>query len=114
MKLGRVETALLALALAAVFFAAGYFLGRSVTGDIDVVVERRDAVSAPEGGEDLVDINSAGAEELATLPGIGEELARRIIEYRTEHGGFPVKEALMNVPGVGQALYDALEDLIKI
>lgn len=113
MKLGRIEAALLALSLAAVFFAAGYFLGRSVTGNIKVVVERREEeVSGPREG--LVDINSADAEELMTLPGIGEELARRIVSYRQEHGPFRVKEGLMNVSGVGQTLYESLEDRITV
>ncbi len=118
MKLSKIEAALLAVAAAAVFFAAGYFAGRAVTGDINVTVERREDPAPPPdtGAEDdgLLDINTASAPELATLPGIGEVLAKRIVDYREENGAFRVKEELLNVPGVGETLYQGLENLIKV
>ncbi len=106
---------MLALALAAIFFAAGYFTGRAVTGDIRVTVEEReDAPPATGDALGLVNINTASAEALMALPGIGEALAGRVTDYRAEHGPFRVKEELMNVPGVGEALFDRLEDLICV
>ena len=57
----------------------------------------------------MTDINRAGAEELAWLPGIGEELARRIVEYRENHGPFARAEDIMNVPGVGEGLFEGLQ-----
>ena len=99
---------MLALALAAVFFAAGYFTGRAVTGDISVTVEEREdeTPAATAENEGLVNINTASAAQLMALPGIGEALAQRVADYRAEHGPFRVKEELMNVPGVGEALAD--------
>ena len=106
------------MAAAAVFFAAGYFTGRAVTGDVNVTVERREDPAPPadsnEEDDGLIDLNTASAPELATLPGVGEVLAGRIVDYRETHGAFRVKEELMNVPGFGETLYERLENLIKV
>ena len=51
----------------------------------------------------LVSINSAGIEELATLPGIGKTTAQKIIDYRQEKGSFLSLEELMNVKGIGKS-----------
>jgi competence ComEA-like helix-hairpin-helix protein len=50
-----------------------------------------------------VDVNEAGAEELAQLPGLGPATARRIVEHRREHGPFTTIEAILEVPGIGPA-----------
>ncbi len=49
-----------------------------------------------------VDINQAGVAELSKLPGIGEQVAKRIIAYREENGPFEKAEELMNVRGIGE------------
>ena len=49
-----------------------------------------------------LNINTASEEELATLPGIGGVLARRIVDYRTEHGPFEAEEDLLKVSGIGE------------
>lgn len=61
---------------------------------------------ATGGGEertkgDLVNINTADAETLGTLPGVGPSLAQRIIDYRKEHGPFKAVDELLNVRGIG-------------
>ena len=61
-----------------------------------------------------VNINAADAEELTALPGIGKELARRIVEYREEHGPFAAVEDLTNVSGIGQGKLAALEELVTV
>ena len=45
---------------------------------------------------------------------IGEELARRIVEYREEHGPFAAVEDLTNVSGIGQGKLAALEGLVTV
>ena len=62
----------------------------------------------------LVNMNTAGKEELMTLPGIGEILAERIIQYRTMHGDFKAAEELKKVSGIGEKIYAAICDLITV
>ena len=57
----------------------------------------------------LVNINSAEAEELMTLPGIGEAKASQIVEYRRKNGAFSSKEDLKNVSGIGDIYIDRIE-----
>lgn len=61
-----------------------------------------------------VNINTATAEELEALPGIGTELARRIIEYRTVNGPFTDPEDIQNVDGIGSGKFEAIKDLITV
>lgn len=61
-----------------------------------------------------LDMNTASAEELTELPGIGESLAARIIAYRETHGSFTCLEDLLNVSGIGEKKLAALEGLISI
>lgn len=61
-----------------------------------------------------VDINSAPAEELALLPGIGETLSQAIVDYRQTNGPFSSLEALMEVPGIGRARFESLAGIIRI
>lgn len=48
----------------------------------------------------LVDLNTAGADALCTLPGVGESRARAILEYREQHGPFERVEDAAAVPGL--------------
>lgn len=48
-----------------------------------------------------LDLNTAAAEQLEALPGIGPVLAQRIVRYRQSHGTFNVVDSLINVPGIG-------------
>jgi len=61
-----------------------------------------------------VNINTATAEELDTLPGIGPAIAQRIIEYRQANGTFQSIEEIKNVSGIGDKLFERLKDLITV
>jgi competence protein ComEA len=66
---------------------------------------------APPG---TVNINTADAATLQRLPGIGEGLARRIIAYRQEVGGFKSPEQMLDVRGIGEEEFAALQGLIRV
>ena len=60
----------------------------------------------------LVNINTADAAQLCTLPGIGESRAADIIAYREAHGGFASCEDIMNVSGIKESVYNKISDKI--
>ena len=68
---------------------------------------------AAEGGG-LVDLNTATAAELETLPGIGPSTAQNIVAHREENGRFLAVEEIMNVTGIGPAKYEQIKDLIMV
>ncbi len=68
--------------------------------------------SEPSGG--MVNINTASAAELDTLPGIGPALAERIIAYRQEQGPFTDPAQLMEVKGIGEVTYARLKARVTI
>ena len=72
--------------------------------------------SAPpiQGETELININTATAEELCTLPGIGEKLALRIIAFREENGGFANISDIIDVAGIGKVSYEKLAGLITV
>ena len=76
------------------------------------VIERDDGTK-PE-AVSVVDLNQATAEELATLPGIGPALARRIVAHRGERGGFDSPEELASVPGISRAAYERVADRVIV
>lgn len=61
-----------------------------------------------------LDINSATAQELCDLPGIGEVLASRIIEYREELGCFTEISQLADVKGIGDSLLEKISEYITL
>lgn len=60
-----------------------------------------------------VSINRADKELLCTIPGIGPELAERIVARREEQGGFRQPADLLTVPGIGQAKLDRLQHSVS-
>ncbi len=61
-----------------------------------------------------VNINTATAEELSTLVGIGEMKAESIIEFRGNHGHFTKIEDLKNVKGIGDKIFEKIKDQITV
>lgn len=62
----------------------------------------------------MVNINTADAATLQTLPGIGETKATEIIAYRDEHGAFGSVEDIKNVSGIGEGTFSRISSRIKV
>lgn len=140
MKISKLE--LISLILAAAFgaFAAGWFLrGASSAQPVRVETEhllaQPTAVVLPTAGaqpsvtpnpspavtaeqtpapDGKIDLNTATAEELVTLPGIGEKRAAAIIADREANGPFRVPEDLTRVDGIGEGILEGLIDLVTV
>jgi len=59
-----------------------------------------------------ININTADAEALSELPGIGPKLGAAIVAYREANGPFAVPEDLLHVPGIGEAKLAAMRELL--
>ncbi len=113
--------------------AAGGMTGDAVEGQVNLaeVVTDAQQIYVPDASEmeasasgtasqgtaevsdGLVNINTADATQLMTLPGIGEAKAAAIIAYREENGPFAAPEDIMNVSGIKQGSYEKFKSLIK-
>ena len=62
----------------------------------------------------MININTADQKTLETLPNIGPERARKIIEYREKNGFFSSIEELLNVPNIGPKIFEGIKDLVTI
>ncbi len=70
--------------------------------------------AAPLAGETPIAINSATAQQLEALPGIGPAMSQAIVDYRTENGEFSTVEQLLDVPGIGPAKLEKMRDSIRL
>jgi competence protein ComEA len=63
----------------------------------------------------VLDLNTATADQLdQALPGVGEVLAARIIEFRETHGGFRTVAQLRDVSGIGEHVYAEVKDKVRV
>ena len=69
---------------------------------------------SPEEKPELLNINTATAEELQTLPGIGPAMSEKIIQHRKEHGNFASVDALTDVKGIGTKTLEKLKPYIGV
>ena len=61
-----------------------------------------------------IDLNTAGAAELETLPGVGPATAQKILRERTRRGGFRSVRDLLGVPGIGERRFAELRDRVRV
>ena len=121
MKLSTAEKCAIILTALFLVFTIGVHAGVRGSGDeiyisaanprtLEGAVETTDNYQPPV-NEDLsrpVNINTADAQELMTLTGIGEKLAGRIIDYREENGAFEKPQDITLVPGIGDGIYSKI------
>ena len=87
----------------------------AATPDTDPCREGGKTESAPAQGPTVrLDLNAATVDQLDDLPGIGPALARRIVEFRRQHGPFATVEDLVEVPGVGPKTLERLRALVRV
>ena len=114
---------LIAVTLLFAVFTLGFFLGRNGShGSVELSVPAamqtlppQTTLPEPTTPETVavtfpIDINRADAEQLTALPGIGEVLAQRIVDYREANGPFRCLDELCDVEGIGEKRVENLQD----
>ncbi len=107
MKLSRYEAV---LGIITLVFVVLIFFFTEKTNKTASYIPHPDIVTTPY----LININTATADELDMLDGIGPALAERIIEYRNTHGLFTKPYDICNVRGISKTTFDAIEDCIEV
>ena len=121
-KISTLEKALLGLTAAFLLMTTGYFLGARSAADpyrvdtqhpaaAEIAAPSEAPPAAPEGA---VNINTATAAELETLPGIGEKRAADIVADRAANGPFRIPEDLTRVKGIGEGTLAGLIEYITV
>jgi competence protein ComEA len=95
----------------ALLLTLGVLLATVVATGTTVAAPKAETATATT---EAVDLNSATATELETIPGIGPALAKRIVEFRDEHGPFDRVDDLLKVRGIGEKSLDKLRPHLRV
>lgn len=123
----KVSVLLAVVTVLFVGFTLGLFVGRNsgsgtVTLAVSPQMQTAPTTAATAAAETVpeetvsfpVNINTADADTLTALPGIGRVLAERIVAYRRQNGSFRAIEEITKVEGIGEKKAEAILDLITI
>jgi len=88
-------------------------LARKLSDGEQVAVGVPAAAESPDRPLGKVDLNTATAEQLQELPGVGPTTAKRILQWRTKHGRFASVDQLREVDGIGTSKFGRLKDLVR-
>lgn len=86
---------------------------RKLTDGEKIYILTRDEASDASEGNVLININTASANELDSLPGIGPVYAQRIVEYRNKSLFYSVEE-IKNIEGIGEKTFEKIRDYITV
>lgn len=75
---------------------------------------QKEGAAASGASDGKINLNTADAGALMTLPGIGESKARSILSYREENGGFSSVEEIMNITGIKEGVYSKIKEYITV
>lgn len=78
------------------------------------VVENETVILGVSTTKNIIRINTASLEDLDLLNGVGPSIAQRIIDYRTENGGFKSIEEIKLVPGIGDKMFEKIKNDIQL
>lgn len=119
-KLERIERAILIFLVAALILGIAISALRKSHPPARVSIEKFDPAKYKTASGDTstftekININYAGADELARIKGIGPKTAERIVEYRHQNGSFSSIDGIKNVKGVGAALFQKIRNRITV
>jgi competence protein ComEA len=100
--------------LSAVNLAAPLEDGRQILVPVRADEGAAAAAAAPGAAPARVNLNTATAEQLDTLAGVGPATAAKILAHREQHGSFGSVEELADVPGIGERRLAALRDVVTV
>ena len=115
----KAKYCLLAVTAAFICVLIGIFIGRNTAGESYILSPSDNQQTViPSGTEHTqsgkIDLNHATVSQLSMLPGIGETLAQRIIQYREEHGDFLSVDDLTLVNGIGDKKLEGVAEYLTI
>jgi competence protein ComEA len=82
--------------------------------DATVTAMNTETVTEGQDVSKKINVNTATSEELAAIPGVGEETAKSIIAFRDANGPFKDLEELLNIKGIEQETFDSIKDRLTV